>query len=84
VKLLLERGEVNPDKPEQRGRTPLSHAAGRGYEAVVKLLLEREEVNLDEPDKCSESLSRYGDTVGGRTPLSYAAGRGHEGVVKTL
>ena len=51
VKLLLKRGEVNIDKLEQRGRTPLSHAAEGGYEGVVKLLLAREEVNPDEPDE---------------------------------
>jgi len=60
VKLLLEREEVNPDRPSRRGqlppkdsqgsRTPLSYAAEGGYEGVVKLLLEREEVNPDKPD----------------------------------
>jgi len=66
VKILLEREEVNPGKPDKWGNTPLSDAAGNGHEGVVKILLEREEVNPDKPDKY------------GRTPLSYAAGDGHE------
>ena len=66
VKILLGRGEVNPDKPDNDGRTPLSFAAEYGHEGVVKMLLGREEVN---PDKsCNDR----------RTPLSYAAWAGHE------
>jgi len=59
VKILLEREDVNPDKPNDRGRTPLSYAAQAGEEEVVKILLGREEVNLDKPDNR------------GRTPLWY-------------
>ena len=72
VKLLLERGEINPDKLDNDGRTPLSHAAENGHEGVVKILLGREEVSPDKPDN------------GGQTPLLYAAESGHEGVVKIL
>jgi len=70
VKVLLGRGEVDPDKPDNDGRTPLSIAVMN--EGVVKILLGREEVNPDKPDN------------GGRTPLSHAAGRGHESVVGVL
>jgi len=50
VKQLLRREDVNPDKPNNEGRTPLLCAASRGYELVVKQLLGREEVNPDKPD----------------------------------
>jgi ankyrin repeat protein len=40
VKLLLEEGAELETK-DNYGQTPLSLAAGNGYEAVVKLLLEK-------------------------------------------
>jgi len=70
LKMLLEREEVNSDKPDNLGRTPLWDAAWYGHEGVVEILLGREEVDPDKPDNC-----------GGR-PLSCAAENGHEGVVK--
>jgi len=72
VKILLEWGEVNPDKPDERGRAPLSYAASCGHEGVVKILLGRNAVSVDRPD------SR------GRTPLLYAAWKGHGGVVSII
>ena len=72
MKMLLERGDVNPDSQDESGRTPLSHAAGFGNESVVNILLERGDSN---PDLSDED---------GRTPLSYAGESGHEGVVKIL
>ena len=72
VEILLGRGEINSDKPDDHAQTPLSHAAEYGYEGVVKMLLGREEVNPDKPDNH------------GRTPLLYAAQNGHEEVVKIL
>ena len=57
MKILLKRGEIDPDKPANDGRTPLSHAARNGREGVVRILLEWEEIN---PDRL--------DTFG-RTPL---------------
>jgi ankyrin repeat protein len=36
---LLARGSVDVNLKDDGGRTSLSHAAGRGHEAVVKLLL---------------------------------------------
>ena len=47
MKIFLERGEVNPDSPDQSDQTPLSHAAGSGNEGVVNLLLERGDVNTN-------------------------------------
>ena len=74
VKILLDRKGANPDMADTKGgRTPLSWAAGSGYEGTVRMLLERKDVNPDRPD------TKYG-----RTPLSWAAGSGHEGIVKIL
>ena len=61
---LLEREEVNLDKLDRSGRTPLSYAAWRGREEVVKILLKQEEVNPNKP------------SYEGQTPLSYAAQNG--------
>jgi len=44
VKLLLEREDVSPDRPDYSGQTPLRWAAGSGHERVVKQLLEREDL----------------------------------------
>src|SRR5579871_2278330 len=57
----------------QYGLTPLSWAAGNGYDMVVHQLLEIDGVEPDLQD------SQYG-----QTPLSWAAGGGHEAVVKLL
>ena len=67
MKILHERGDVNPNSVDNSGRTPLSYAAHEGYESVVKILLERGEVNPNSADKS------------GRTPLSYAAEKAHGG-----
>jgi len=74
VKMLLERGDVNPNQVDtEYGQTPLWRAALGGYDGVVKRLLEREDVDPERPD------TRYG-----RTLISWAAGRGYEGLVKIL
>ena len=39
AKLLLGRGDVNPDKPDNYGQTPLWSAAFK-HEGAVKILLE--------------------------------------------
>ena len=73
VKMLLERGDVNPDQVDtEYGQTPLSLAAENGHKGVVMMLLERGDVNPDQADKYR------------RTPLSWASRNGHEGVVKML
>jgi len=38
VKILLGREEVNPDKPDLEGQTPLMRAAHCGERGVVALL----------------------------------------------
>ena len=49
VKILLGRGDANPDKPDMWGQTPLLCAAENGHEAVVKTLLEQDDVSPDKP-----------------------------------
>jgi len=51
VKLLLERDDVSPDKPDQTGFTPLSSAASKGYEGIVKSLLGWDDVSPNKPDE---------------------------------
>ena len=72
VKMLLECGEIDPDKPDFFDQTPLSRAAAGGHERVVKILLSRQEVDPNKPDQ------------EGETPLVHAACNGHEEVVKAL
>jgi len=67
VRLLLARGDVNPDKSDSSGRTPLWRASSNGREGAVRLLLARDEVG---PDR-----SHYI----GQTPLRFASSSGHEG-----
>ena len=72
MKVLLERQDVDPNRPDKYDQTPLLFAALNGYEGVVKLLLERADVDPNCPD---------GD---GQTPLVNAAIKGCKGVVKLL
>jgi len=37
--MLLNRGDINPEQPNNHGLTPLWCAVGNGYEGVVKVLL---------------------------------------------
>lgn len=67
MKTLLEREDVTPNTADKSGRTPLSWAAGNGYESMVKMLLEREDVTPDTADKS------------GRTPLLWATKNGIRG-----
>jgi ankyrin repeat protein len=69
----IEFGEEQSMLKSQYDLTPLSWAAGNGYDAVVKLLLRENSVDPDLKD------SQYG-----RTPLSWAAESGPEAVVKLL
>ena len=71
VRQLLEWGNFNPHKLNNKGQTPLWSAAKKRYERM-RLLLARNKVN---PDKQS---------IDGRTPLWNACDKGHEGVVKLL
>ena len=46
MKLLLARDDVNPDKPDVCGKTPLCKATHNGHEGVVKLLLREDGARL--------------------------------------
>jgi len=50
VKALLGWDGVDPNRPDDRGQTPLSCAASEGHGGVVKILLGRGKANPDEPD----------------------------------
>ena len=72
VKILLGRGDVNPDRPNCFGLTPLLCATRNGHNGVVKMLLRRDDVDPNKQDK------------NGETPLWRAARNGDEGMVKIL
>jgi len=72
VSPLFARKYVDPDRPDDRGRTPFSWAAQNGHDGVVKLLLQGESISPDGPDNR------------GQTPLSWAARNGHDKIVKLL
>lgn len=55
--MLLERAEIDPEKPTNHGRTPLSYAAEHGHAGVVKVLLGREGVNPNRLDDHSQTPS---------------------------
>ncbi|KAK4180059.1 ankyrin repeat-containing domain protein [Triangularia setosa] len=63
--------EVDLDKNDKDGRTPLSHAAGKGHAAIVKFL-------------CQEGANISSTDHYGWTPLSRAAANGHTAIVKFL
>ncbi|KAH7463982.1 hypothetical protein FOMA001_g17856 [Fusarium oxysporum f. sp. matthiolae] len=68
---ILDRNVLVIDAKNESGETPLSVAAGLGYEGVVRLLLE----------KGAAVESKDSD---GRTPLYQAAWSGYETVVRLL
>ena len=85
MKLLLERGDVDPNSSDNNGQTPLSFAAGQllrsdnpgglfsyapRYECIMRLLLQRGDIHPNLPDN------------NGRTPLSLADEEQQEGAVE--
>ena len=74
VKMLLGRGDVNPDLAGSRWNwSPLMWAIAKKDEGVVKVFLERRGLNSD------QASSVYDQAV-----LLHAAAYGHEGVVKMI
>jgi len=71
VKLLLEREDVDPNRPDKHGATPLGYAVYGGNGRVVKLLLGREDVDPNRPDEngltplfvCFPGIRRSGEAI---------------------
>ena len=53
IKILLGRDDVNPDKLDRAGQTPLLLAARNRHKGIVKIFLRRDDVN---PNKLDEDL----------------------------
>ena len=74
VKLLLERGDVDPDLADGRWNdTPLNWAVQLGHLGVVKVFFERENVNPNQEN-----------SVYSQTALYHAAAYGQKGIVKMM
>jgi len=63
VKLLLERGDVDPNHPNVNGLIPLVSARGGEHEGVVKLLLVREDAGPDRGDKIDRIPPEHASTL---------------------
>ncbi|PTB55273.1 hypothetical protein M431DRAFT_554495, partial [Trichoderma harzianum CBS 226.95] len=70
IETILNEQDLDAD--DGFGRTPLSYAAGNGFETVARLLLHRHNVNPNSRDR------------GGQTPLMWAAKEGHYTTAKLL
>ena len=72
MKILLGRHDIDLDRRDKYGLTPLLRTAENGHEAVVRILLGRDDVDPNKPDNK------------GRTPLKCAAENGYPGVIALL
>ena len=54
MKILLARCDVNSNRPDKDGKTPLYCAAQDGNEEMVKILLGRGDLNPNRPDENGE------------------------------
>jgi len=68
VKLLLGQDDVNPDKQDNKGKTPLWSVSSNRHEGVVRRLDKWDNVNRDKPNNSA------------KTPLWGAAWYRHERV----
>jgi len=64
--MLLGRDDVNPDKPDNDGQTPLCIATWNEWEGVVKILLGRDHVNPTDQIARAEHHSSSQLLMGGR------------------
>ncbi|GAW22631.1 hypothetical protein ANO14919_121730 [Xylariales sp. No.14919] len=71
--LLLAHSEIEPDKPDNNCRTPLSYAAERGSSEIVRSIL-RQAPKVDSNSKDNS----------GQTPLHFSAEQGHVEVVREI
>ena len=65
--MLLGHDDIDPNKPDQDGETPLLWAVLKEYAGVVKTLLGRDDLDPNKPDK------------DGQTPLWWATHNGYGG-----
>ena len=72
VRLLLAHDDIDPNKSDSCGQTPLWWASFGRHEGAMRLLLARDDVNPNTPDKHNE------------TPLEIAYRLGHMEVVELL
>ncbi|KAF4175669.1 hypothetical protein CNMCM7927_004678 [Aspergillus lentulus] len=72
VKLLLARGQADPDSKDNGRQTPLLWEAANGNKAIVELPLATGQVDPDSKNN------------GGCTPLSWAVGNRREAIVELL
>ena len=74
VELILARNDVDPNRADSAGRTPLLRAVATGAESVVALFLVRRDVDCNKPAAVKD----------GEHPLHAAIRAGHEGVAGAL
>jgi len=72
VELLHVRDDVNPDKPDNKSKTPRRSPSSNGQEVVVRLQLAWDDVDPDKSDNIAKTL------------LWGASRDRHEGVVNLL
>ena len=72
IELLLNRGAIGIDAPDEFGMQPLHWAARNGHTATIELLLDRGATGIDSPDKY------------GCQPIHCAAYNGHTVMVELL
>ena len=85
VKLLLERRDVDSDRPDVNGWTPLVCAAEGGHEGVMKLLLNRGENDFDPGDRIDRTPLGCASTI--NTPVKRKKeqeGKEEEGKAKRM
>jgi ankyrin repeat protein len=72
VRLRLNAGDIDPNEPDEYGRTPLWWAAWYGRSEIAELLLANKNLNMNACDG------------NGQAPVYAAASRGHEEIVQLL
>ena len=54
MKIQIGRDDVNPNKPDRYGQTPLAWASCFGFVGIVEILLGRDDIDPDQPDEWAE------------------------------
>jgi ankyrin repeat protein len=86
VELLLNgEYEIDPDQPDNMGRTPLLWSAEKGCIEAVLSLLSFDKLSEDGQSEARQQLVDFDHKDhGGRTPLSWAAQNEHADLVRIL